>query len=63
MVMSMNKLVMNHFSYRRVCLKDAILFYGGDTACGFTKTDFAKVFKGMYYLNTLTVCNSPMLLY
>lgn len=47
MVMFMNKLVMNYFLYRCVCLKDVILFYGGDIVCGFIKIDFVKVFKGM----------------
>lgn len=42
------ELVTKHSLFRSVCLFDALSFYGSDEACGFYRTDFAKVFIGIY---------------
>lgn len=44
----MIKLVTKHSLFRSVCLSDALSFYDSDKACGFYRTDFAKVFIGIY---------------
>lgn len=42
------ELVKKHSLFRSVCLSDALSFYDSAKACGFYRTDFAKVFIGIY---------------
>lgn len=59
----MIKLVTKHSILRSVCLSDALSFYHGDKACGFQKTDFAKVFIGIYcaYSQSTSLFNADVL--